>query len=152
MEIFGIQLEVWQVWVLLGILAFILEIFTPAFVAACLGIGLILGGVAAATGLNYTWQLVFFSIGTAFSFFAIRPLILKVGYKMSGGVKTNADSLIGRKGKVTETIGSDEGNGYVAIDGDVWRAVSETGEKIKKGNKVEVISRDSIIVTVRLAQ
>ena len=149
MEIFGIQLEEWQVWVLLGILAFIIEIFTPAFVAACLGIGLILGGVASGIGLNYTWQLVFFSAGTALSFFAIRPFILKIGYRMSGSVKTNADSLIGRKGKVTETIGADEGNGYVAIDGDVWRAVSEDGEKIKKGNKVKVVGRDSIIVTVK---
>lgn len=149
MEIFGIQLEEWQVWVLLGILAFIVEIFTPAFVAACLGIGFILGGIASAMGLNYTWQLTFFSVGTAVSFFAIRPLILKIGYGTSGGVKTNADSLIGRTGKVSETIGSEDGNGYVAIDGDVWRAVSEDGTMIEKGQRVEVVSRDSIIVTVR---
>jgi len=149
MEIFGVVLTEWQIWILLGILFFIIEIFTPAFVSACLGIGFILGGLASAIGLNHTWQLIFFSIGTAASFFLVRPLILKIGYKDSENVKTNADSLLGKIGKVVENIDSELGTGYVAVDGDNWKAVSADESLIKKGEKVEIISRESIIVTVK---
>ncbi|MGB0429955.1 MAG: NfeD family protein [Bacteroidia bacterium] len=149
MELFGITLEEWHIWVLLGVLLFIIEIFTPAFVAACLGIGFILGGVASGIGLSYTIQLVFFSIGTAGSFFLIRPFILKIGYNHADKVKTNADSLVGKKAKVIEDINPAQGSGYVAVDGDQWKAVSIDNSTILKGTMVEITARESIIVTVK---
>lgn len=148
MEIFGIMMEEWQVWVLLGVLMFILEIFTPAFVAACLGIGFVLGGLASGINLGYSMQLIFFSIGTAGSFFLIRPFILKVGYKGAEKVKTNADTLIGKSARVTETIDPAQGAGYVAVDGDHWKAVSADNEVIEAGSQVTITQRDSIVVTV----
>ena len=148
MEIFGISMEEWQVWVLLGIVMFIVEIFTPAFVAACLGIGFVFGGLASGLNMGYSMQLVFFSVGTAGSFFLIRPFILKVGYKGSEKVKTNADSLIGRVARVTENIDPAKGTGYVAVDGDHWKAVSATNEAIETGSQVTITQRDSIVVTV----
>ena len=36
------------------------------------------------------------------------------------------------------------------VDGDEWKAVSNSTESISKGQKVEIISRESIIVTVKL--
>ncbi|MFC2441180.1 MAG: NfeD family protein, partial [Segatella maculosa] len=41
-------------------------------------------------------------------------------------------------------------SGYVKVDGDEWKAVAEMPETIEQGSKVEIISRDSIIVTVRV--
>ena len=61
----------------------------------------------------------------------------------------NADALIGRIGIVIEAIPAG-GSGYVKVDGDEWKAVSQVPQEIKKGNKVEIIGRDSIIVTVKL--
>jgi membrane protein implicated in regulation of membrane protease activity len=58
---------------------------------------------------------------------------------------SNADALIGRTGKVTEAINVDA-PGYVQIDGDLWKAVSDN--TIKPGETVRVISRESTIVTV----
>ncbi|MFY0672665.1 MAG: NfeD family protein [Bacteroidia bacterium] len=149
MELFGIPLEEWHIWILLGVLFFIIEIFTPAFVAACLGIGFLFGGLASALELSYTIQLIFFSVGTAASFFLIRPFILKIGYQNADKVKTNADSLVGKKGKVVEEINSAKGTGYVAVDGDQWKAVSSNNEVIELNSQVEILSRDSIIVTVK---
>lgn len=148
MEIFGVMMEEWQVWILLGVLMFILEIFTPAFVAACLGIGFVFGGLASGINLSFSMQLLFFSAGTAASFFLIRPFILKVGYKGADKVKTNADTLIGKIAQVTETIDPAKGTGYVRVDGDHWKAVSASNETIEAGNKVEITRRDSIVVTV----
>ena len=62
---------------------------------------------------------------------------------------SNADALIGRIGIVIEPILAD-GSGYVKVDGDEWKAVSNVPETIEKGSKVEIIARDSIIVTVKL--
>lgn len=149
MELFGIPLEVWHIWILLGVLFFIIEIFTPAFVAACLGIGFLFGGLASALELSYAIQLIFFSVGTASSFFLVRPFILKIGYQDADKVKTNADSLVGKKGKVIEEINSAAGTGYVAIDGDQWKAVSIDNDIIGNNCQVEILSRDSIILTVK---
>ena len=61
--------------------------------------------------------------------------------------KSNVDALIGRQGKVIETIPQGE-CGYVKIDGDEWRSVSADGQEIPAGTTVQVVSRDSIILTV----
>jgi membrane protein implicated in regulation of membrane protease activity len=61
---------------------------------------------------------------------------------------SNIDALIGRVGVVIESIEPD-GSGYVKIDGDEWKAVSNVTEPISKGQKVEVIGQESIIVTVK---
>jgi membrane protein implicated in regulation of membrane protease activity len=61
---------------------------------------------------------------------------------------SNIDALIGRVGTVIESIEPD-GSGYVKVDGDEWKAVSNSTELIYKGQKVEIIGRESIIVTVK---
>jgi membrane protein implicated in regulation of membrane protease activity len=63
---------------------------------------------------------------------------------------SNADALMGRIGRVSETIEA-EGYGRVAIDGDDWKAVSANGGRIEKGANVKVVGRDSIIITVEPA-
>ena len=60
----------------------------------------------------------------------------------------NADALIGRRAVVREAIPAG-GAGYVAIDGDMWRSVSADGSGIPEGTAVEVVSRESIILTVK---
>lgn len=149
MEFFGIVLDEWQIWMILAVLLFIAEIFVPGFVLACLAIGMLLGSLASAIGLSQTWQLAFFSVGSLLAFLAIRPFILKLGYNQNDKIKTNADTLIGKKARVTEDINPDNGGGRVAIDGDNWKAVSSDNQTIEKGKMVEVISRDSIILTVK---
>ena len=62
---------------------------------------------------------------------------------------SNADALIGRVGTVITPIFPGQ-SGYVKVDGDEWKAVAEMPETIEQGSKVEIISRDSIIVTVRV--
>ena len=58
---------------------------------------------------------------------------------------------IGRTAIVEEDIMPETNSGRVAIDGDRWKAVSEDGNKIAKGEKVVVLKVNSIILTVRKA-
>jgi membrane protein implicated in regulation of membrane protease activity len=60
-------------------------------------------------------------------------------------VRTNADAIIGRTAIVSEEIKAGS-FGRVALDGDDWKATATTD--IAKGEQVEIISRESIILTV----
>ena len=84
------------------------------------------------------------------SLFFLRPKALK---RFRGGKtrKSNADALDGKTGIVKEEIKTG-GYGYVGIDGDMWRSISESGEAIPAGTKVVVISHESIILTVKPAE
>ena len=55
---------------------------------------------------------------------------------------------MGRTAKVSECIEAG-GTGRVAVDGDIWQAVSDEQTDINVGEKVEIISRESIILTVK---
>jgi membrane protein implicated in regulation of membrane protease activity len=92
------------------------------------------------------WQLGIFAIATFVAFLAVRPILKKISSKDE--VATNADALIGRTAKVTECI-EVGGRGRVAIDGDIWQAESNEPTDILEGEKVEIISRESIILTVK---
>jgi membrane protein implicated in regulation of membrane protease activity len=144
MEISG-----WHIWIIIAVLLFIAEIFTPAFLAACLAIGCIASGVFAAMDYGIKIQLVAFSIGTLASFFGARPFMLKYAHRKSDKVKTNVDALIGKIGRVNTTIDNSRNEGRVTIEGDDWRAEAETNETINAGEKVEVLKINSTILIVK---
>ena len=60
---------------------------------------------------------------------------------------SNADALLGRQGRVVETVEAD-GFGRVQIDGDIWKAVTKESADIPEGSNVRVIDRKSTIITV----
>ena len=139
------HLAPWHIWIITGIILFIIEIFTPSFVTGSIGIGAIFGGIIAAIGLDINWQLITFAVFTAISFFAIRPIVIKLTKK--NHIVTNAQALIGRTGKVIQPIG--ENPGYVKIDGDNWRSFSIDNQEIPEGTLVEVIKLEGITIFVK---
>jgi membrane protein implicated in regulation of membrane protease activity len=135
-------------WTIIGIVGFIVEIFTPGFFAASIGIGAFFAAVASMFTDVIEYQMIAMAAGSLLAFFAIRPIWLKY-LSRTKDVKTNAEALIGRVGVVSEDINADNNSGRVAIDGDDWKATSEDGSAIEAGSHVEVIKRDSIILTVK---
>ena len=136
-------------WTIIGIAGFIIEIFTPGFFAASLGIGAFFGAITSLFTDSLEYQMYAMAGGSLLSFVLIRPLWKK--YLLSTkDVKTNADALIGKIGIVSEEISTKEHSGRVAIDGDDWQAISEDGTVIEAGSQVEVIKRESIVLTVKL--
>lgn len=143
------EFQIWHYWVIAGIFFLILEIFTPSFISACIGIGAIFGGLAAGIGLDFKWQIGFFAASTLASFFTVRPFMLKYAYKTSEKVETKVDSMVGKSGVVTEKIDHSAQTGRVKIDGDDWKAEAENDEIIEDGTRVEITKIESIIVTVK---
>lgn len=146
-------MEIWHIWAIVAVLFVILEIFTSGFAVMCFSFGGVAAAVAAACDASMTWQIVWFCIFSALAFVAVRPLVLKFFFKDDKStVKTNVDALIGRQGRVTETIDPKLGTGRVAVDGDDWKAVTDDDSVIEKGEKVIVLKLDSVIITVKKAQ
>lgn len=139
-------MEIWHIWSIVAILFVIGEMFTAGFALICFAVGSIGGAIGAAAGASMEWQLGIFAIATFVAFLAVRPILKRISSKDE--VATNADALIGRTAKVTECI-EVGGKGRVAIDGDIWQAESNEPTDILEGEKVEIISRESIILTVK---
>lgn len=143
-------MAMWQIWLIVALAFFILELFTTGIAVICFSFGAIAACIAAPLGANFYWQVIVFALVTLLSFIFIRPLLIKLFYKKGKEeVKTNADALIGRKGIVSEAIDPATGAGRVKVDGDDWKAVSENDQPIELGARVEILKLDSVIVTVR---
>ena len=110
---------------------------------------LIGAAVLLFTGIASSWQVGLFAIGTFLAFIFVRPFVLKLmDKKANKSVTTNMDNLIGRKAVVTEKIEKD-GYGRVKIDGDDWKARMEDDSEAEVGEKVTILSNESIILTVK---
>ena len=138
--------NMWQVWAVLAVLGLILELTSGDFFIMCLAIGAA-GAAITAPFANLYWQIGVFAVVSLFSLFQVRPFVLRYLHNNEETRVSNADALLGRKGRVSETIPAG-GFGYVAIDGDQWRAVAANDEKIAEGTRVKIVSRESTIVTV----
>ena len=138
--------NMWQVWAVLAVLGLILELTSGDFFIMCIAIGAAGAAITAPFAGVYV-QLIVFSVVTLFCLWQVRPFALR--YLRGKGSKrvSNADALIGRKGRVTMTIQA-KGSGYVAIDGDRWKAVAVDDNEIAEGARVTVTGRESTILTV----
>ena len=141
--------NMWQVWAVVSIVCLILELSSGDFFIICFSIGAVFSIVAAVFGLGIYWQLFIFAIFSLLSVLFVRPVALHYLHKNDPNKPSNADALIGRTGKVTEPITAG-GNGYVQIDGDMWKAVSHADSDISIGTTVRVIGRESTIITVEI--
>ena len=142
------SLHLWQIWAVLAVVCLILELTAGDFFILCFSIGAASACLTDALGGSITLQLVVFAISTLACLFFVRPFAQRFLHKGEPNRPSNADALIGRTAKVTECI-EVGGRGRVAIDGDIWQAESSEQSDILEGEKVEIISRESIILTVR---
>ena len=142
-------MEIWQIWLAIALALVIIEIITVGFAALCLAIGAVGAAVASCFTDSLVWQITVFAVFTLISF--IYVFMLKFLSRKKDSPKSGVEALIGRTAIVEEDIVAETNSGRVAIDGDRWKAVSEDGNNIMKGEKVVVLKVDSIILTVRKA-
>jgi membrane protein implicated in regulation of membrane protease activity len=143
------DVSVWQIWVILAILLLIAEIFTATFLTACLAIGCLAAGFVSYLDFEINSQIIAFSLGTAVTFFGIRPFMLKYAHRSSNKVKTNIDALVGKVGRVSVTIDNSKSEGRVIVGGDDWKAEAENNEIISSGNKAVILKVNSTILIVK---
>ena len=137
-----IAIQPWHVWIILGIIFVIVEIFDPAFFFIALGIGAIATGLLSLlnpVGGSIPLQIVIFAILSFVTFLFTRKLGKRV-LRNTGG-ETNVFALKGKTGKISKAIPA-EGRGYVKIGGEDWVAVAADAKAIEADAKVTVLEID----------
>ena len=138
-------------WAVVAVVCLILELMAGDFFIICFSIGAVFAAIAAFCGLGFYWQLLIFAVFTLVSLFWVRPFAQRYLHKGEDNRVSNADALMGRQGRVVETVKAD-GFGRVQIDGDIWKAVTNEAADIPEGTAVRVVGRESTIITVESIQ
>ena len=133
----------WHILLALAIFSLIVEVFTLGFLAGALGGGLVVSRVGAYFELDTEWLIALFALGSIIAFFTIKPVVDRF---LKDKVTTNADSIVGQKGRVTEAIQNATGAGRVLVGGDDWKVECE--EDLPVGTVVRVVARESIVLQV----
>ena len=143
-----ISQHLWQMWAVVALVCLILELTAGDFFIICFAIGAVPAAIAAALGAGIYVQILVFAVVTLLSLFYVRPFAKRYLHKGEDNRISNADALLGRQGRVVETIKAG-GFGRVQIDGDIWKAVAKGDADIPEGSTVIVIDRESTIITVK---
>ena len=137
----------WQFWLIVAGICLVIEIATVGFLVFWFGIGALFAMITSFFTDNLIIQTVVFILSSTVLLFFTRPFVNKFSPKEK--VKTNALSIIGKKGIVTQTINPITGEGQVKIGSEVWSAKSSEDAKIEKGLEVEVLDIDGVKAVVR---
>ena len=110
----------------------------------CFAVGAVAAAIVSPFSGVYLQLVVFIAVSLA-SIFLVRPLVMRWMHHEKDFIPSNADAIIGRVATVSQDIPAN-GFGRVALDGDDWKATAK--ESLDKGEKVTIVARESIILTV----
>ena len=139
--------HLWQMWAVIAVVCLILELMAGDFFIICFAIGALGAVLSALLSESFYLQLFAFAVFSMVALVYVRPFARRYLHKGEDPRVSNADALMGRQGRVVETVTAD-GFGRVQIDGDIWKAVTNEPEDIPEGKNVRVVGRESTIITV----
>lgn len=139
----------WQFWLILSGVCFIVEMATVGFFIFWFGIGAILSMVVSIIcPENIFLQSVVFIVSSVILLFLTKPLVDKFT-KKDKKLETNAFSIIGKKGIVIQDIDSTYGIGQIKVFGEVWSAKTLNNTIIEKGTEIEIIKIEGVKAVVK---
>lgn len=141
----GITLGV--IWFIAIIVFLILEAVTYQLVSIYLAIGAVGGLVMYMLGFDFIPQMIVFLILSIILLCLLRPISVKAMKNRT--LKTNADSLIGKKVYITKDVNNIEGSGEGRINGADWSVRSSDGSVITKGTSAVVERIEGVKLIVR---
>ena len=138
----------WQFWIILAGIFFIIEMATIGFLVFWFGIGSLITMIVSLFTSNLAIQTTVFVFSSTILLFFTRPFVNKFT-KKDEEIQTNAYSIIGKKGIVIKDIVPIEGKGQVKIGTEVWSAKSIDDRKIEKGLEVEIVEIEGVKAVVK---
>ena len=141
----------WYIWLIIAGACFIIEIFTIGFLIFWFGIGaLITMIVSIFFPGNYVLQGIVFIITSTLLVFLTKPFAKKIG-KSDSKLATNAFSIIGKKGIVSQDINPTHGVGQIKVANETWSAKTSDDSIIEKGTQIEVVDIEGVKAIVKLS-
>ncbi len=130
----------WILWIVLGAILIIAEIFTLGFVLFWFGIGALAAALASWLGFGFGLQFLVFAIVSVALTAMSRTIFVKYFPQDEEAIKTGIDSLPGQIGTVTIASKGALQEGAVKVYGSVWTAFPiDDAVPLVEGEKVEVV-------------
>lgn len=140
----------WILWIVLGAILIIAEIFTLGFVLFWFGIGALAAALAGWLGFGLAIQFLIFTVISIVLTALSRTIFVKYFPQDEDAVKTGIDSLPGQIGTVTLASRGALQQGAVKVYGSVWTAFPVDDETpLVEGEKVEVVRVQGSSIYVR---
>jgi membrane protein implicated in regulation of membrane protease activity len=108
------------IWLVVGVLLTIAELFTLDFVLVMLGVGAFGAALTAAFDAPVPVQVVVFALVSALGLVTVRPAIRKHLHKGADPAAMGVEAIEGSEATVIEEVA--EGRGMVKIGGELWSA------------------------------
>jgi len=138
----------WHIWLIIAGVCFIIEMITVGFLIFWFGLGALLTMIVSFIFPdNIILQTSVFVVSSTLLIFLTKPFVNKFT-KSDKKFTTNAYSVIGKKGIVTQDINETHGVGQIKVAGEVWSAKTSDGSTIEKGTQIEVINIDGVKTVV----
>ncbi len=134
-------------WLILFITFLVVEAVTVVLTSIWFAVGALLSLVLSLAGASITVQVVVFVVISIVLMIFTKPILSK--YLLGKREKTNYESVMGQKVKVTEQINNIENKGTVMINGLEWTAKTEDGSVVEKDEIVEVVKVEGVKAIVR---
>ena len=124
-------------WLVLFVVLLIIEIFTMGLTTVWFAGGALVAFILAFVGFDLPVQIIVFLLVSILLLVLTRPVAIK--FFNQERQKTNAESLIGQKAIVLETIDTIHGSGRVEVNGMEWSAkTDEMTQAIAAGEIVSI--------------
>jgi membrane protein implicated in regulation of membrane protease activity len=131
--------DVWLVvWLVLGVVLVVAELFTTTFVLLMLAAGAFAAAAAAALDVGVVGQGAVFALVSALALFGVRPALRRHLKGSENDTPMGVSAIEGSSCLVVEQI--DEDHGQVKIEGELWRARPyDATQVIPAGERVRVV-------------
>ena len=130
------------IWIAAMVVFGIVEAATAGLTSIWFVLGSAAGLIAAICGGAVWLQVTLFFVVSIAALLATRPLVRKMMAKSI--VPTNADAVLGKEARVTETIDNNAPTGAVYVEGKTWSARSESGEVLPEGAMVRIARMEGV--------
>lgn len=137
----------WQIFLVVAIVAFVLEMFTPAMFFLSIAVAALITAIAALWYTDIHGLIITCSVLSVLILLVIRPMMKKFMHEMPKSVDFNSE-YIGKIVKVTEEITNTVG--AIAVYGERWdaRLANPDAEPIPAGAEVKIVRNESIVLYV----
>ncbi|MCI8383492.1 MAG: NfeD family protein [Clostridia bacterium] len=127
----------WQIWLIIAGICFMIEIMTVGFLVFWFAIGSIFAMIVSFFTDNLIIQTTVFIVSSTILILATKPLVQKFLHQ-NDTLKTNVYSIVGKIGVVTKDIDSIQSVGQVKVEGEKWSAIGLNDSNIPQGTEVEI--------------
>jgi membrane protein implicated in regulation of membrane protease activity len=108
------------IWLVVGVVLAVAEVFTLDFVLIMFGVGAFAAGLTGFAGGPVPAQVAVFAIVSALGLTAVRPAIRRRLHKGAEHAPMGVEAIEGTEALVIEEV--TEGRGLVKIGGELWSA------------------------------